>query len=83
MVRLKKLALIKKCHGLRFWRKSKKRKKKKQKQRISPPSSFFNLRLSLLLNIQSNENNYERAEADKRKKNQKIIFNSKKVLQLY
>ena len=33
MVRLKKLAWIKKCHGLKFWRKSKKKKKKKVKRK--------------------------------------------------
>ena len=39
--------------------------------------STFNL-LSFLLNIQNNENNYEEAKREERKKNKIIIFNIKK-----
>ena len=44
------------------------------------PSSFFKSWLSLLLNMQNHEDNYERAEREERKKNKQIIVNSKKNL---
>ena len=45
---------------------------------ICSPSSFLKLRLSLLLNVQNNEKNYEGAESEETKKNKIIIFNSSK-----
>ena len=42
------------------------------------PHHLFKPWLSLLLNMQNNKNNYEEAEREERKKNEKIIFNSKK-----
>ena len=44
------------------------------------PSPFFKLRLSLLCNMQNNENNYEGAEREEKKKNKKLISRAKQKL---